>query len=900
MSILSRIVGVFRAEKDYAELDEELRFHLDERTEELIESGLSPRQARREALRRFGHYTAQREAVRDVDVFRRLEMLVGDVRYGVRQLRLNPGFAIVAILSLGLGIGANSAIFQLIHSLQLRPLPVDDPHRLVSLAEGPEFFSAGRYSGRTTPFTYPQIEALEDSQRSFSALFAFGTTRFDLSRGGESRMASGLFVTPNFFKALGVEPLLGGGIDPSADPRDCSDAGAVLDYHFWQRELGGDRGAIGREISLDGLILPIVGVTPPAFFGLESARRYDVAVPLCVDTLLADGGTGRMDDRAAWWLTVIGRLKAGFSAEQAAAELRTLSPAVFRETVPESYRPADAEEYLENIFDLEPASAGVSSVREHYGNPLWILMASTALVLLLACANLANLLLARASTREREISLRQAIGASRSRLISQLMVENLLLAALGAVLGAVVAQGLSQALVLMLDSGSDQLQIRLGVHWHVLGFTAGVAALTCLLFGWLPALRATRRAPADAMRGGRGTEGQDGRQSLRGALVVVQIALSLVLLVGALLFGQSLRNLTESDTGIRSEGVLYAWVQAGSLPSEQRLAAYRQLEERFGSVPGVVAASSVVFSPFSGSGWNQQAYAAAQSAEDTVLAWFNRVGPDYFSTLGTTLVSGREFAPADGDTSAPVAIVNQSLARQLFGDEDVLGRQLRYRAAAGQEDPSFEIVGVVADSKYYSLRDEERPFAYLPVAQDSASPGAMTFALRVQGPINAIRQGVQEQMKLVDGGLLVEYQWLDELIDDTLRRERMMALLSAGFGVLAALLSALGLYGVMSYLVTRRRREMGVRMALGASVAHLLSLVTREAGRMVALGLACGVAGALALSRFAESLLFGLSPYDGTTLVAGSLLLVATAGLAILVPMRRAARCDPSVVLRDD
>ena len=311
MGFWSRVTGVFRSEKQYAELDEELQFHIDERTDELVASGLAPKEARLEAMRRFGHYSSQREAVRDADVFRVLEAFLGDLRYGARQLRLNPGFAIVALLSLALGIGANSAIFQLIHALQLRPLPVEQPQRLVSLAQEPDFYSAGKYSGRTETFTYAQFEALATSQRSFSALMAFGTARFNLSRGGESNFVSGLYVTPNFFQELGVEPVLGRAFEAQSDPRDCSRAGVVLDHYFWQRELGGDPGVIGRELSLNGLVLPIAAVTPPRFYGLEAARRFDVAVPLCVETLIARGDDPRMDDRSAWWLVVIGRLKPG-------------------------------------------------------------------------------------------------------------------------------------------------------------------------------------------------------------------------------------------------------------------------------------------------------------------------------------------------------------------------------------------------------------------------------------------------------------------------------------------------------------------------------------------------------------------------------------------------------------
>ncbi|MDA8019139.1 MAG: ABC transporter permease [Thermoanaerobaculia bacterium] len=900
MSLLSRLIGVFRAEKHYAELDEELKFHIDERTDELVASGMSREDARREAFRRFGHYASQREAVRDVDVLRPVEAFVGDLRYGARQLRLNPGFAIVAVLSLALGIGANSAIFQLIHALQIRPLPVRDAESLVALDRGPDFYAAGRFSGRNTSFTYPQFEQLQASQRAFSSLVAFSTTRFNLSRGGEGRFASGLFVTPDFFTELGVEPLWGSGFSEQANPKDCAQAGAVVDYRFWQQELGADPAVIGRELSLDGVVLPIVGVTPSHFFGLEPARRFDVAVPLCVEALVAESWGSRMDNEAAWWLVVIGLLKPGFSIEGASGHVLDLSPGLFRATVPEAYRAEEAGAYLENTLRVVSAATGVSSVRQEYRNPLWILLTSTCLVLLLACANLANLLLARASAREREISLRQAVGASRPRLIAQLMAESLLLATCGAALGVFVAQALSKVLVLFLDAGSGQLDIRLTVHWHIVGFTAALAALTCLLFGLAPAVRASGAAPADAMRGGRGTEGSGQGHGLRRALVVTQIGLSLVLLVGALLFGQSLRNLLSSETGLESGGVLLARVEAGSVPADRRLSVFAQLEERFSAVSEVASASSVFFTPFSGASWNQEAYAGDGSPDEAEMAWFNRVGAGYFSTLGTRLLAGREFTPRDDSSAAPVAIVNQQLAHDLFGEQNPVGRTLRYRGAAGGEDPGFEIVGVVGNSKYFELRDEELPFAYLPVAQQDSPIDAMGYALRVRGTSAGVRAGIEEQMAGVDGSLMVEYRMLDEMIQGSVRRERLMANLSAGFGVLAVLLSSLGLYGVMSYIVACRRRELGVRLAMGASVRHLVGLLTTEAGRLVLLGLLCGLAGSFALTRFAGSLLYGLPPNDPVTLLAGSALLVATACAALLVPLRRAASCDPAVVLRDE
>lgn len=390
MSWITRVVNVFRRRRLDRELDDELRFHIEELTDELMAQGRSRAEARREAVRRFGRYSVQREAAIDVDVARTLESLLRDLRYGARQLISNPGFTAVAVLSLALGIGANSAIFQLMNALQLRSLPVPVAEQLVAVDAAPDFFQLEWIAGRHRVFTFAQFEQMATHQEAFSGLLAFGTGRFNLSEGGEARYADGLYVTPNFLEVLQVRPALGGWLPADTDPQDCSEAGALLDYSFWQREYGGDRGVIGRSISLDGRSLPILGVTPPSFAGLEPERRFEVAIPLCADAW------GRLANTTAWWLTPIGRLKPGWSLERASAHIRHISPIIFRESQPASYRPDALDAYLENGLQLVPAHAGVSELRREYENPLWILLGGTGLVLLIACANLANLLLARA------------------------------------------------------------------------------------------------------------------------------------------------------------------------------------------------------------------------------------------------------------------------------------------------------------------------------------------------------------------------------------------------------------------------------------------------------------------------------------------------------------------------
>ena len=901
MSWLTRIRNVFRARNLSAELDDELHFHIAERIDDLVASGMSEDEARRQAARSFGNYTIQKERTRDTDVAGWLEAFVGDLRHGVRQFRSNRGFATVAILSLALGIGANSAIFQLINALRLRSLPVGDPEELVAVDAAENFFASGWREGRHPNFTYAQLEQITAQQQAFSDLMAFATTRFNLSRGGRVQFAEGLFVTPNFLDVLGVAPVLGSWLSADTDPYDCSEAGALLDYRFWQREFGGDPNAVGRGISLNGHIFPILAVAPPSFVGPEGGRRFDVAVPICADGIFARAGRGRLASKTAWWLTPIGRLKPDWSVERASAHLYHISPAIFRASLPEAYRPDAAERYLENRLRAVSARAGVSSIRRGYESPLWILFAITGLVLLIACANLANLLLARASAREREIALRQAIGASRRRLVAQLMAESFLLAGIGTVLGAFLAYILGRGLVAFLTTGEQPLHVPLAVDWRVFGFLATLALLTCALFGLTPALRATKTAPADTMRGGRGSVSGSERHALRRGLVVSQVALSFILLVAALLFGRSLRNLLRTDTGFDSDGVLVATINAAwpNVEPERRPGLFGQLQERIAYLPGVASAAAVQFVPFSGNGWNEGVY--ADDGEGRVgTVWFNRISPGYLETMRTPLLAGRDFDDHDGPASPNVAIVNEKLARDLFDGSDPIGRMFRYEANVGEADPIFQVVGVVNNTKYNGLREETRPIAFLPLAQDEGSPDELSFVVRARGTFSDVMSSVEQQMAQLDQGLLVSFRMLDVDVEQSVLRERLMASLSGGFGLLAALLSTLGLYGVMSYMVARRRNEIGVRLALGAARGDILGLILREAVLLLVIGLAVGMAGSFALSRYVESLLFGMNTNDAASLTFGSALLALTGLAAALLPALRAARFHPARILQDE
>ncbi len=609
-----------------------------------------------------------------------------DLRYGTRQLLRSPGFAAVAVLSLALGIGANTAIFELVNALRLRTLPVERPEELADLNFAKGSTRSGNFSTRSARFTYAVWEQIRDQQEAFSGIFAWSATRFNQATGGEAHYAEGLFVSGGFFSVLGVRPLLGRTFVADDDRIGCGTPGAVISYSFWQREFAGDGDTVGRTVMLDGRPFPVIGVTGAEFFGVEVGHRYEVAVPVCSDRLFDAKGQGRIPGKTDFWLSAMGRLKPGWSLERALAHIRTISPRIVQATLPEVYRPDDAKHYLANKLDVTRGATGVSQLRREYESPLWLLLATTGLVLLIACANLANLLLARASVREREIAVRQAIGASRGRLMAQLLAESMLLSVAGTVLGVVVAQVLSRGLVAFLSSPADPVFMGLELDLRVLAFTAGVAVATCLLFGLLPALRATRIAPASAMRaGGRGITSGRERFSLRRGLVVAQVSLSLVLLVGALLFARSLQKLLAVDAGFRPEGITTVSVDLRQAHySKDRLAAaHRELLAALRSKPGVVSAAQALLLPISGGGWDEYTWADGSSGKHCDC-YFNRVSPGYFHTMGTPFVSGRDFGEPDTIGSSKVAIVNETFARQVFGAANPLGRSFRVQGPAGK------------------------------------------------------------------------------------------------------------------------------------------------------------------------------------------------------------------------
>ncbi len=825
--------------------------------------------------------------------------MIHDLRFGIRMLLKNPGFTAVAVLSLALGIGANTAIFQLLNAVRLKTLPIKNAQELTQIRLTDNSGTRGSKPARYPAVTNPIWEQIRDRQQGFSGLVAWGSAAFNLAQGGEVRPANALWVSGEFFNVLGVQPELGRTFTPTDDQRGCSAPGVVISHSFWQREYGGDKTVVGRKLTLADHQFEVIGITPPNFFGLEVGKSFDVALPICADAIIS-GKNNRLDSGTNWWLMVTGRLKPGWTIEQATAQLQSISPSLFQQTLPANYPAASVNNYLGSKLEAVGGGAGYSTLRENYERPLWLLLAIAGLVLLIACANLANLLLARASTREREIAVRQAVGASRMRIIRQLLVETMLLAVVGTGLGALLAQVVSRFLVSSLSTDRDAVFLDLSPDWRVLGFATGVAALTCLLFGLTPAMRATRIAPGAVMKSsGRGLTAGRERFSLRRALVVVQVALSLVLVAGALLFSRSLKKLITVDTGFRQEELLIARVGFGRLnvAPDRRLSYRSELLERIKAVPGVEAATDMDTVPLTGGGRGNNVWLAGGNAEQKINASFNRVGPEYFKTLQVTLLSGRDFSAYDSGNTPKVAIVNETFAR-LLHEANPVGHRVVVEETPSEPETAYEIVGLVRDTKCEELREEPIPIVYLTSGQDPQPSQGRQFLIRSNLPQADVTAAVNHALNEINPAMDISFQWFKTMVEESVLRERLMATLSGFFGVLALLLASIGLYGILSYGVASRTNEIGIRMALGAKSRDVLSLILREAFLLVLIGVAVGLPTVFVATRFASTLLFGLSPTDPLSLFLAGLLMLGVALVAGYFPARRATKVDPLVALR--
>ena len=814
-----------------------------------------------------------------------------DFRDALRALRATPVISAVAVLSLALGVGANTAIFSLVDSVLLRNLPVRDPERLVILTDG--------------SWTNPIWEQIRERQHElFEGATAFSGNAFDLASGGEARPVNGLYASGGFFDVLGVPAVLGRTFTPTDDRRGGGPDGAVavISYRFWQGHFGGAADVIGKSITLSRVPFTVIGVTPAAFFGPEVGEAFDVIVPLGTEPLIRGAGSG-LDGRSFWWLEIMARLKPGQTVEEANTALRAVQPRIREATLPERWRPSDLATYLSDKLTLAPAATGQSYLRSRYERPLLAIMVVVALVLLIACANIANLMLARTNGRRHEISIRRALGATRPRLARQFFTESLLLSLAGAGLGLAFAHWGSRLIVQQLSTWRGTVFIDLPLDWRVLGFTAAVAIATAVLFGTAPALRATTVEPNESLKEQGRALGGEGRRALGTPLVIAQVALSLVLIVAAGLFVRTFITLATRDLGFDRERIMVVAIDAeqSKATRETRAALFDRVSSAVASVPGIDNSAASAITPVSGMMWNDRFEfpELPNLSERERVVNQNFVTPGWFATYGTPMVAGRDFDDRDKAGSPRVVVVNEAFVNKYMKGMSPLGRTVMPTSRPDRPAVPVEIVGVVRNAVYRSVREPAPPIMYRPLAQADDFPPFLSVSVTAKsGRPSLLMRSIVEAIGQVDRDLSLTFRPLAEQVNGALAQERVVALLSGFFGLLALLLAAIGLYGVTSYAVSRRRTEIGIRMALGADASGVVRLVLRRVALLVVTGIAVGAGISLWAAKFVGTLLYGLEPRDPVTLIGASALLAAIGAVAGWLPARRAARIDPAEVLR--
>src|SRR5713101_2767157 len=825
--------------------------------------------------------------------------LLQDVRFALRTLRKSWGFAVTAVLTLALGIGANAAIFQLLDAVRLRNLPVAKPATLaaVRIKSGTRGFGITSGGDFDTMLSYPMWEQIRLHQQSFSGVFAWAQSGWvSLGEGAQERHAQLLWVSGQMFSVLGVPPLRGRMFTEKDDQPNCGLPGVAISYALWQGEFGGQDSAIGSRLIIEGHPTEVIGVTPRSFFGMEVGRGFDIAVPFCSLTTYAPAAltTTRSD---FFWLHVVGRLKQGLTLEQASSQLSAMSPGFIEVTLPTGYSSTSLNIYKNFRLAAYPGGNGISWLRQTYDTSLWLLLGTTGLVLLIACANLANLMLVRASTRAREMAVRLALGASRWRLIRQLLSEGLLLAAGGALLGIVLAGVFSRSLIRFLSTEGDTIRLDLSMDWRVLLFTGLIAIATCVIFGLVPAFRSSRADPGLALKSGsRGSTAGPERFSFQRLLVVSQLAVSVVLLVGALLFVRSFWNLVKLDPGFRERGILIAVLDFRRLTfsPERNTEFIRELLTETRTVPQAESAATSTHIPLNGGSWNLGVHVNGLEGGSK----FTWVSPKYFQTMSIPLLAGREFSDLDTRTSPRVAIVNETFVQKYLSGQNPLGNVIRTTPEPGYPPSEYEIVGVIKDTKYDELREPAPAITFAPADQyPNAGAWAILF-IRFSSPPSAAISAVRDKLSAVSPAITFDFHVFHTDFQNGLVRVRLMALLSGFFGALAALLAMIGLYGVMSYIVAMRKNEIGIRMALGASRASVIGIIVRQTLTMLGVGVGAGLVLSMAAARGANSLLYGLEANDPLTLFSAAAFLAAVALAASYIPAYRASRVDPMNALR--
>lgn len=825
-----------------------------------------------------------------------------DLRHSLRMLQKSPLFATIAIASLALGLGANTAIFSMLDQVLLRPLPVKNPNELVLVSSpGP---SRGMFSGDNTDrlFSRPLYIDLRDRSQVFSGLAARfpNAANFVYQGQGESVVAE--VVSGNFFDVLGVTPYRGRLLTAADDVMKGGHPVVVLGYGFWQRRFGGDNNAIGKTVRINNSLMTIIGVTPREFFGVNVGRNPQIYVPLAMKSEITPTWD-RYDDRVAHFLHIIGRLKPGTTIQQAMPSLQVIYKpmleadfAAMTGDIPSKFR----DRFLAKSLVLDSAYNGVPTFRESTSTPLYVLMAMVGLVLLIACANVANLLVARGLSRQKEVAIRLALGASRKDVIRQLLAESMVLALFGACAGLLISAWVSSMLVQAIPGDGGTTSLNSSLDPRTIAFTFALALITAIGFGLLPAIQATRPNVYPTLKDQGGSViGGFGQIRSRQALVVAQVALSLLLLVGAGLFTRSLMNLRKLDPGFKTSNmVTFAFDASRNGYTPERIRdTYQRIEEHLNSTPGVQSAALNDIMLISGdtnmSGIHVEGYVS--KPEDDMHPHFSNVSPGYFATVGIPLLLGRDFTAADRAGAHKVAIVNETFARNFFRGESPVGRRF---GLANEPANAIEIVGVAKDAKYDSLRGTQTQYIYTPYMQDK-TPGYMTVDVRTAIAPETVMPSLRREIAKVDSNLAIfDLETMETRVNESLFAERMIATLCASFGALATILASIGLYGVMAFSVARRTREIGIRMALGAGRGRVLGMVLREVSWMCLIGVGVGVPLSIALSRYIVSQLYGVSGTDTLTLVLSAVVMMLVSLAAGFLPARKAATIDPTIALR--
>ncbi len=904
--MLSRLVAYLRQlarrRQVNAEIDDELSFHLEQEIRQNMARGMSPAEARRVALRDLGGLAQTREAMRAIRLTW-VDEIGRDVRYAARGLARNPGFTFVAVLTLALGIGANTAIFSLVNTLMLRSLPVRQPEQLVEMV--------WKYPGdpRLNLYSWSYYERIRDQNHVFSDLITMSPSRFQVTGATLGpEVVDGIYVNSNFFDALGLQPTVGRLIGPQeGEIRSGGAAVAVISWSYWQSRFSLDPTVLGKSLVVNDVPTTIVGVAPRAFFGLQLGMDPPLWLPVAMEPLiqkpshLADGSLG---------VALVARVKPGVTLEQAQAEMRVLD----RPRLAELEARSHDVQWRQVTMDIEAAGAGFSNLRERFGSSLLLMMSAVGVLLLIACINIASMLLARGAARRREMALRVALGAGRFRIVRQVLTESLLLSTIGGVCGILLAYVGAGALVKIIASGRlpvgmpQPLEIPVDLDLHVLLFAAGAAVTTGLLFGLAPAWNAFVSAPSASLRGIGGAAETKGWKRFGQGLVVAQVALSVILLSAAALFIRHLTDLRTVGVGFQGESVLQAsldWSRSGYTP-EQLGPLNRQVLERMGSIAGVRSVTLAGMTPMSGAAGSQfiDVKGFTENPNDRRRVSLNVVAPKYFETLSTPFIAGRDFAFED-EGRPRVAIVNQAMARYYFGTSSPLGRQFTFE---GQPTP-LEIVGLVGDAKYQDLHETPPRTIYLNAFQGSGSAN-LIFVLRTDVPPRSVVANVRRAVRDVLPNVPVaKVTTLAEQVDASILPERLIAMLSGLFGVLAAMLVAIGLYGLLAYSVTRRMHEIGIRIAIGATSRDVIWMVLTSGFGLVGVGLIIGVPIVLWTKGYASSVLAVVAateaaapvtlPVDITLpIVIAAVAMLAVALVASYVPVRRATKVDPVVALR--